>query len=247
MTRHARENHARLRGAGRALPSARSSLSFAGQTLDSKIDSLRAAASGRLRERSLTLARLVGRLDRRSPYGRLTLWAERTHTLGAKLSFHREVRIGRGRQALERANQALHGNTRRVAERNGQRLAMMARRWEVRMAERRQSPVTLKRNVARVDADLRRAIWETMRRNRISSANIAQVFAAVNYRSVLARGYALVLDRSGAALTCADDAKATKSFTIRFVDGDVAAVTESAARPKRRARPPATTSQETLF
>jgi exodeoxyribonuclease VII large subunit len=221
-------------------------LSLEGQKLDSQVDALRAAARGRLREVSLALARLDNGLERRSPFGQLARWAERTRALGAKLSFHRESRTSRGRQSLERANEAIRGGARRAAERTGQRLAMLARRWEVRMAERRQSPETLRRHVARVDAALWRAIGETMRRSRISSANAAQVFTAVNYRSVLARGYALILDRSGAALTRADDAKAAKSFTIRFADGEVDA-TEASARRKPRAKPPASASQKSLF
>jgi exodeoxyribonuclease VII large subunit len=127
---------------------------------------------------------------------------------------------------------------------------MLARRWEVRMAERRQVPQTLQHNVARVDAALRRAIGETIRRSRISSANVGQVFSAVNYRSVLARGYALVLDHGGGALTRADDAKAAKSFTIRFADGDVAATEAPApapARAKRRAKPAPAATQKSLF
>ena len=246
MTRHARENHARLRGASRALPSARTLLSLAGQRLDSQVDATRAAVRGRLREVSLSLARLDSGLERRSPYGQLALWRERMRALGAKLRFHQETTASRGRHSLERATELLRGRARRAAEQRGQRLATLARRWEVRMAERRQSPEALRRNVARLDASLRRAIVETIRRSRISSANAAQVFAAVNYRSVLARGYALILDRSGAALTRADDAKAAKSFTIRFADGEVGA-TEDSARRKRRAKSPAPASQQTLL
>jgi len=246
MTRHALENRARLRAAARALPSARTLLSLASQKLDSEVDALRAAAGGRLRERSLSLARLVRAFERRSPHGQLALWAERTRALGAKLSFDREARTSQGRQSLGRANDALRAGSHRAAERRGERLAMLARRWEVRMAERRQVPQTLQHNVARVDAALRRAIGETIRRSRISSANVGQVFSAVNYRSVLARGYALVLDHGGGALTRADDAKAAKSFTIRFADGDVAA-TEAPARAKRRAKPAPAATQKSLF
>jgi exodeoxyribonuclease VII large subunit len=247
MARHVKQDRARLRGAARALPSARTLLSLVGQRLDAEIDALRSSARGRLRDRGLALARLAGALERRSPYGQLARWAERMQALAAKLSFHREARASRGRQALERANQALLAGARRAAERRGERLAMLARRWEARLAERRQSPDRLRREIVRAEGALRRAIGEKARHWRVESARVAQVFAAVNYRSALARGYALVLDRNGGALTCAEDAKAARNFTIRFADGDLDATTGARARPRRGAKSTPANSQESLF
>jgi exodeoxyribonuclease VII large subunit len=222
-------------------------LSLVGQRLDAELDALRAVARERLRERRLALTTIAAALERRSPYGQLARWSERTQALGAKLRFHRQARASQGRQALERANAALFAGARRAAERRRERLAMLARRWAARLAERRQSPDRLRREVARAEAALRRAIAEATRRRRGEWTTVAQVFAAVNYRSVLARGYALVLDRSGAALTRAEDAKAAHSLTIRFSDGDLEATTGARPRKKRSVKSAPASGQDSLF
>jgi len=247
MARHVRENRSRLRAMARALPSARTLLSLLGQRLDAEFDALRSIAHGRLRERRLALARLASALERRSPYSQLARWGERTQALGAKLTFHRQACASRGRQALQRANEALLAGARRAAERRGERLAMLARRWRSRLAERSQSPDRLRREIARAEAALRRAIAETTQRRRMAWMSVAQVFVAVNYRSVLARGYALVLDRSGGALTRAEDARAARNLTIRFADGELDATTGARARPKRGRKSAPGSGQDSLF
>jgi exodeoxyribonuclease VII large subunit len=247
MARRVKVDRTHLRSAARALPSPRTLLSLVGQRLDAEIDALRSISRGRLGERRLGLARLASALERRSPHGQLARWAERTQALGAKLTLGRKARTGRDGQALERAKAAFEAAARRAADRRGERLATLARRWGSKLAERRQTPERLRREIVRAGGALRRAIEDAIKRRRLASAGVAQVFAAVNYQAVLARGYALVLDRAGGALTHAEAAKAAGSFTIRFADGDLDAMSGSRPRPKRGRKSARTAEQDSLF
>jgi len=86
---------------------------------------------------------------------------------------------------------------------------------------------------------------------RVAAAGVSQVFAAVNYHGVLARGYALALDAGGALLGSADAAKAAGAFTLRFGDGDVGVTAlEAGPNPAKATRKPTRKSREsepTLF
>jgi exodeoxyribonuclease VII large subunit len=247
VARHAREWRTRLQGAARGLPSTRTLLSLSSQRLDAAADALRSSLRAGLGERRLALARLASGLGRRSPYAQLARWAARAEALGGKLEFLRKARIASGRQSVQGADAALSRGLRRIGERSGERMAMLSLRWRARGFEQAQAPQKLRREVARTGSALKRAIGELVRKQAIASANVAQVFAAFNYRAVLARGYALVLDRHGEALTRAEDAKTAQNFTIRFADGELAATTGGRVSSKRRAKSASTAEQDSLF
>lgn len=246
-TQRMKQDRARLRNLARALPSARTLLSLIGQRFDAVTDALRASARGWMRERRLALSRSTGALLRRSPHGQMARSAERTQALGAKLNYLREARVRLGRQAFNRVNAPLAAGLGRISRQRREILAMLARRWEAKLAGRRQSQEWLRREITHAEAALRRATRETVRHRRGDWSAVAQVFAAVNYRSVLARGFALVLDRNETALTRAEAAKAAQSFTIRFSDGEVSATVNTHARPKRARRTVQSSEQNSLF
>jgi exodeoxyribonuclease VII large subunit len=247
MTRFAQESRARLKATARGLPSTRTMLSLSSQRLDAAVDVLRSALQTRFGARRLALATLGIGLERRSPYVQIARWTERTQALGGKLDFLRKGRAGLGWLSLEHARTKLRIAENRELERCADRLAVTARRWIARSAERAQAGAKLRRDVARLESALERTIAEATRRRGLALASLAQVFAAVNYKSVLARGYALVFDKQGAALTSAEDAKGAQSFTIRFADGDVAATTGARNPAKRRAKTSAGAEQESLL
>ena len=127
---------------------------------------------------------------------------------------------------------------RRASERRRNDLATIGRHWELRRAQVAALPAALRRDAARADVALKRVSVEALRRRKAAAAKVLHVFAAVNYKSILGRGFALVLDGKGAVLTNVAAAEAARLLTIRFGDGDVAA---EAKRPRpRRAgkRPP---------
>jgi exodeoxyribonuclease VII large subunit len=73
------------------------------------------------------------------------------------------------------------------------------------------------------------------RRARLTAAT--QVLSAVSYRSVLARGFALVRDSAGAPLPRAAGIGPHQPLRIQFADGEIAATADGpGAAPSRRAR-----------
>ena len=93
------------------------------------------------------------------------------------------------------------------------------------------------RGLAQIEARLRRAFAEAQQRRRTRLAAAAQVLSAVSYRSVLARGFALVRDAAGAPLPRAIAIAPHQSLRIEFADGEIAATADGAGEPPaRRAR-----------
>jgi exodeoxyribonuclease VII large subunit len=76
----------------------------------------------------------------------------------------------------------------------------------------------------------------------------AQILAAVGYKSVLARGYALVRDESGAPVRRAAEIVAPAALRVEFADGDISVTAGgkvAGTKPSRRKRVAA--DQTTLF
>ncbi|MCE1234807.1 MAG: exodeoxyribonuclease VII large subunit [Hyphomicrobiales bacterium] len=110
-----------------------------------------------------------------------------------------------------------------------------------------------------------RAVRLVVQRRADRLAGLAQVLSALSYRSVLARGFALVRDPGGRALASAAAAAASGALVLEFADGRIAARTEAgdtpapttpasttpaepnrrSAKPRRKADPPP--SQGSLF
>jgi exodeoxyribonuclease VII large subunit len=63
------------------------------------------------------------------------------------------------------------------------------------------------------------------------------LFSSLNYRAVLARGYALVLDGAGRPVGSADGARAAGRVALEFADGRVSAVVEGAGAPETPPEP----------
>ncbi len=244
--RQAQACQTHLRSAARALPSAKTLLSLVAQRLDAEFDALHSIARERLRERRLALTRLASSLERRSPEEQLARWNERTLGLGARLALSLESGAARSRFNLLRTSELLQSGGRRATERCRERSNPLILRWEARLADHGQGPARLRREVDRATGALRRAIGLAVGQKRFAASSVLQVFAAVNYYSVLARGYALVLDHTGKALTSAASAKAAENFVIRFSDGDLDA-SSGLRELRKRTRKPAKSEQGSLF
>jgi len=85
------------------------------------------------------------------------------------------------------------------------------------------------------------------RRQRLDQ--IGKLLETLSYRSVLARGYALVQDEAGALVTGPQAVNAGDALRITFADGELGVVAAGNPAPRRRsARPPRDDgSQESLF
>jgi len=79
--------------------------------------------------------------------------------------------------------------------------------------------------LAMVDARLRSAIAANSARKAERLGALAQLFASLGYKSVLARGFALVRDGEGTPLRAAAGLAPGMAISIEFSDGRVAAVT----------------------
>ena len=245
VTRVTKQNQASLRSAARAMPSVKVFLSGSQQRADSAIDGLQASLRTQLGGRRLAMTKAAGGLARHSPFLHLAMSRERLRASMGKLQLLKRTRAAAAHQALERAEAALRLVVRRASERRRNDLATIGRHWELRRAQVAALPAALRRDAARADVALKRVSVEALRRRKAAAAKVLHVFAAVNYKSILGRGFALVLDGKGAVLTNVAAAEAARLLTIRFGDGDVAA---EAKRPRpRTGRKAAAAEQPALF
>jgi exodeoxyribonuclease VII large subunit len=243
LVRLARERRAEFRAAARALPAPKAFVSQVGQRVDALGDRMRAAREARGSAGRLALARVAGRLERQSPLLRVVRLGERARGLSRRLDAVRKAWIGQERGRLERALLNLRPALERAQERRADAFATLARRWRLRGAEAANQRGRRLQEIERAHARLAGAARRLVKARQIEAGNVAQLFAAVNYRAVLARGYALALDADNRVLTGAGAAEAARDFTLRFGDGDlpVSAATEAPPKPTAVASPAKTT------
>jgi exodeoxyribonuclease VII large subunit len=204
---------------------------------------LRAGSSAR----AMALAKLAGRLAKQSPYVRLVKAAERAQSTGPRMRLIQQQRLSALRQTLRQLDQSLARVARNRFELRAARLASALGHWESKRAEFARLPGTLHRETSRAGGALTRATEEGIRRRNVIAAKLGRIFAAVNYRAVLARGFAMVLDRAGMALSRKEEAFVARDVTIRFADGEVAATVGALRSRKRSPRTSTEQDQKALF
>lgn len=242
-----KQGQSHLRAAARGFPPVKTLHSNLSQRLDSKSDALRAALQAGSNAKSMAVAKLAGRLSKQSPHVRLVKAFERTQATGSRMRVIQQRRLGASRQNLAQAAIALPRVIRSRFELRAVRLAFVLQRWESKRAEIARLPGSLAREGRRAESALTRTITEGLRRRHVTAAKLGQIFDAVNYKAVLDRGFALVVDRTGAALSRKEDARAARDVKIRFADGEIGA-TVGAQRPRKRASTPLEApEQEALF
>ena len=163
---------------------------------------------------------------------------ERQRGLAQRLARAGGALTARPSQALRQAASDFLREARRERRGREERLAAASRRLGAltRLEARRAGERS--RMLAQIEGRLRRAFAEAQRRRRTRLAAAAQVLSAVSYRSVLARGFALVRDAAGAPLRRASAIAAHQPLRIEFADGEIAATADGpAGEPAaRRAR-----------
>ena len=226
LVRLARERRAQFRAAARALPPPKAFVAQVGQRVDTLGDRMRAARAAQLAAGRLALARLGVRLERQSPSLRVARLGERARAAAGRL------------EAARAAAKA----------RRADGFAALARRWSLRLAEAQGVSARRAQEVGRAAARLGAAARRGVQARRVAATAAAQVFAAVNYRGVLARGYALALDADGGLLGGAGAARAAGAFTLRFGDGDMGVTAQGAApKPARKTRRREGDAEPSLF
>ncbi len=222
-----------LRALSRALPNAENLLAGPRQRLDATGQKLAARINSALDARRLRISRAAHLLARHSPQA--------------------EFAMARGRLdgAAKRLASAYGATLRFAAQRNANdraRLSSLSQRLQART----QSAFDLRRErVLALRSRMQRAQKSCDERRRDKLISLAQLLGTLGYRSVLARGFALVRDTSGHPVRRADALEPGDRLSLQFSDGYMPAVAGEAPgrlrpAPRRVSRAPAA-SQESLF
>ena len=184
--------------------------------------------------RALALAHLSRRLARQSPQARLAGLGERQRGLAQRLARAGASLTTRQREALRLAAGDFQREAQRDKQARGDRLAVAVRRLAALTLVEAQRAAERSRDLAQIDARLRRAFAEAQRRRLTRLGAAAQVLSAVSYRSVLARGFAVVRDAARAPLPRAAAIAPHQPLRIQFADGEIDAVAHGHAEPHAR-------------
>ena len=219
-----------LRAAVRALPAAGELLAIPRQRLDGAGGALpralKANTHAHFRRFAQTSARLTVRVLRgqvAQAGHRLTVCGERmTHSARSLLRTHRDRFAG-----LE--------------------IRLKASKLSNAQAQR-QTIARDRERVLRLVERARRALGTAMQRDQARVAHSGQLLAALSYRSVLARGFALVRDEAGHAVRAAAGIGPGARLDLEFADGRVGATADAdrppATRPAKSAGEPTPAANE---
>jgi exodeoxyribonuclease VII large subunit len=231
--RHVERQRNDLRALSRALPTAESTIAVPRQRLDAATRSLENAVSRAVDTRRLRLSKAAHLLARHSPQA--------------------EFAAARGRLdgAAKRLAGAYAATLRFAAQRNANDRARLISLSQ-RLSARTQSSLDLNRErVGALQTRILRAQKSCDERRRAKLVSLAQLLGTLGYRSVLARGFALVRDAGGRPLRRVADLEPGDRLSLQFADGYMPAVAGEAPgrlRPApRRAARPASASQDSLF
>ncbi len=211
-----------LRAALRALPSREALLAVPVQRLDNLSDRLPRALRANAHLHRAAFAQSAGRLHPQALRGRMEREVARLAGIAerARLAFHvgRQRRFDRFSAIEVRLDAALRAN--RDAHR-------------IRIAQARE-------RVAAFAARAQRTLAAHIERRWDAVEHAEQLLTALSYQGVLARGFALVRNASGAPVRGVTSVESGMRLDIEFSDGHVSAVAEGAqaapAPPRRRGR-----------
>ncbi|WP_112663303.1 exodeoxyribonuclease VII large subunit [Microvirga flavescens] len=219
-----------LRSVARALPTPDALFAAKRQRLDLASARLGPALLGNAREHEKQLNDLARKLQRFSPAARIGSLRERFKAVGE-----------RPHDAMKRALEGKHGELKNIAQRLSLARAVLLRAEVARIGQSREV-------VHRVSERLGPAFAGQIARKRARLEAQSQLFDSLNYKSVLARGFAIVRDAEGRPLHNAAAITDGKALLLEFADGTAEAtggrgqVKPKPAKPKT---PP--TEQGALF
>ncbi len=202
-----------LRAAARALPAASELLAIPRQRLDGAAAALPRALKANTHAHFRRFAASSARLTLRVLHGQIAQAAQRLTVIRRALD-----RLARGRCCAIAAIVSL-----------GLEIRLKASKLSNAQAQR-QSIARDRERTQRLAERARRALATATQRLQARVAHSGQLLAALSYRSVLARGFALVRDEQGLAVHAAASIGPGARLAIEFADGHVAA-TADADRP----------------
>jgi exodeoxyribonuclease VII large subunit len=129
------------------------------------------------------------------------------------------------RQRFDGVAQRLPASLRANVQRHGLQLAKTAGRLSV--APMRNRVVEAKRRVPELSARANHALKQLLLRRQDKFNAEAKLLQSMSYKSVLARGYAVVRDGSGKTLQAAGSVKPGAALQIEFSDGQIDATASS--------------------
>ncbi|MCW6510333.1 exodeoxyribonuclease VII large subunit [Lichenifustis flavocetrariae] len=231
-----------LRALLRHLPAGSEILSLPRQRLDRASGQLPAVTQARQDRLRLDLARWAARLGTQSPRAKMARTAERLIGLGD--------RLGRARE---------RGAERRKLRLDGAKMRLQAG-FAAQLRHLRSQHTAKEVLVKALGARLERARGAVASEQRQRLARTAQLMQSLSYRSVLARGYAVVRDEHGATVGTAVAFRRMALVSVEFADDRVAARPEPdgptlrsttlaprPARPRRQTSGTDAPSQRSLF
>jgi exodeoxyribonuclease VII large subunit len=165
-----------------------------------------------------------------------------TNVLAHRVVFGRaaaQLSIGQLARGLTRAQErlaAVSGRKLRAlevhAERKGTQLRSVSRRLRLEpIAERLTAQ---RRRLTESSAQGERAFFRWLDGCYLKLGNAAKVLETLSYRSVLARGFALVKDKDGAPIRQAEGMSIGTALAVEFHDGKVGAVSTTGSVPRSK-------------
>src|SRR3984885_389432 len=201
-----------LRAAVRALPAAGELLAIPRQRLDSATSALPRALKANTSSHHRRFAQASARLTLRVLRAQVAHAAQRLTMSGERMTLGARAQLGRRRDRF--AGLEIRLKTSKLANAQAQRNRIARdRERALRLSER-----------------ARRALATAMQRQHARIAHTGQLLAALSYKSVLTRGFALVRDERGHAVRAAAAIGPGARLNLEFSDGRVGA-TADADRP----------------
>jgi len=247
MLRFAQRKRGDLRALARALPTGEALLAGPRQRFDQAGAAIQTKVRAGLDARALSIALLSRKLTRHSPRALFAAAVERRRALAGRLARAGEQLTRRFRDALGQSTVALARAASRDSRRRAERLAAATRRWEALLSAERRRARERAQALPGLEIRLRRAFADSLRRRRDRVASATQLLGAVSYRSVLARGFALVKDEKGRPLHRAADVLPPQSLKIQFADGEIDATAGGPGAPRKPAKAKKPADAPTLF
>ncbi|WP_210497315.1 exodeoxyribonuclease VII large subunit [Microvirga antarctica] len=219
-----------LRSVARGLPGPDALFAAKRQKLDLAATKLAPALARNARDHEIRLRDVSGRLAAFSPAARLAGLRARLDGIGT-----------RPQDAVGRLIDHRTGRLAELATRLAAGRAVVVRAEIGRIAQQRET-------VLRLTERLVPALSGQLARKRTRYGSSAQLFDSLNYKSVLARGFAIVRDADGRMLRQASAVTDGQALVLEFVDGTAEATGGRGTKPKGGAKtrtPPA--AQGALF
>ena len=236
----------RLRAAAAGLPRPADLVALQRQQLDHAASNLLGNLRHSVQSLRVRYSRIDSKLAPRLLHGQRQEAAERLRNLSLRAETGLRKTVDRTRLTFDPRAARLATGMMRLLERKqshllgiGPKLSPAALRAELRHAHSVLRPLT---------ARLRAGMALQMSEHRAALTQADKLLASLSYRSVLARGYAVIKDDQGNLVQRRADLSSGDGVAIEFADGEIAAIIAGGTISKKKPRGPLDKdTQESLF